>query len=188
MHQPFKNRYIIIVQILTISRAIAAIAFISTALIPEYLNFATSIFIYACLTDILDGFLARKFSCSSKMGGTMDLFSDKYLTIISLIYAIARDFPILPCSIAILREIFLLSIRAIHIEGKSLFPPQRILGTIMVIPIWLGVILLLQYPQLIKLPRVFFEYYYWTIGILAFGNLSYKLITNWKPLIKSFKE
>lgn len=136
---------------------------------------------------MLDGFLARKLSCTSKTGGTLDLFSDKYLTVISLIYAIARGLPVLPCSVAILREIFLLSMRSVHVNGKSLFPPQRLIGTLMVIPIWSGTVLLLQYPDLINIPWGSFQFYYWIIGGLALINLIYKIISNWKLLIQSFK-
>ena len=136
---------------------------------------------------MLDGFLARKLSCTSKAGGTLDLFSDKYLTIISLIYAIAKGLPALPCSVAILREVFLLSMRSFQVNGKSLFPPQRLIGTLMVIPIWSGTVLLLQnqYPITISLKG--FQIYYWTIGGFALINLQYKIVSNWKLLIQSFK-
>lgn len=136
---------------------------------------------------MLDGFLARKLSCTSKTGGTLDLFSDKYLTIISLIYAIAKGLPALPCSAAILREVFLLSMRSVQLDGKSLFPPQRLIGTLMVIPIWSGTVLLLQYHYLINVQWIFFVYYYWIIGMLALLNLGYKIFANWKQLINSFK-
>lgn len=148
---------------------------------------ATVIFIYACLTDMLDGFLARKLNCTSKTGGTLDLFSDKYLTVISLIYAIAKGLPVLPCSVAILREIFLLSMRSVQVDGKSLFPPQRLIGTLMVIPIWSGTVLLLQHHNFISISWKCFQIFYWIIGGLALINLVYKIISNWKPLIKSFK-
>ena len=174
-------------QAVTLSRAITALIFISIAFIPEYRTIATILFIYACLTDILDGFLARRFSCQTKTGATIDLFSDKFLTIISLIYAIERGLPIFPCSLAILREVFLLSMRSIYVDGKALFPPQRFLGTLMVIPIWSGTLLLLQYPNLIGISWEIFQYSYWIIGGLAIINLAYKIISNWTALIQSFK-
>ncbi len=136
---------------------------------------------------MLDGFLARKLSCTSKTGGTLDLFSDKYLTIISLIYAIAKGLPVLPCSVAILREVFLLSMRSIQVNNQSLFPPQRLIGTLMVIPIWAGTVLLLQNQYLISISRNGFQIYYWMIGVVAFINLLYKIVSNWKLLIQSFK-
>jgi len=173
--------------LITLSRAITALVFISIAFIPEYTSLATILFIYACLTDILDGFLARKFSCSTKTGATIDLFSDKFLTIISLIYAIEKGLPIFPCSLAILREVFLLSMRSIYVDGKALFPPQRLLGTLMVIPIWSGTVMLLQYPNFINVPWRMFYYFYWLIGGFACINLAYKIISNWKALIQSFK-
>jgi phosphatidylglycerophosphate synthase len=164
------------------------LVFICIALTPGYNTSATILFIYACLTDLLDGYFARKFSCTSKIGGALDLFSDKYLTIISFIYAIASGIPVLPCSIGILREIFLLSMRSIQVDGKPIFPPQRILGTLMVIPIWSGTVLLIHHLHFVNLSWNFFLGYYWTLGVLSAINLGYKINGNWKLLIKSFKQ
>jgi phosphatidylglycerophosphate synthase len=188
MHPPPKRFYFIVVQTITISRALAALGFISIALIPKYGNIATGIFIYACLTDLLDGFLARKFNCFSNTGGKLDLFSDKYLTIVSLLYATVRGMPIVACSIAIFREVFLLSMRSIRVNGKEIFPPQRLLGALMVIPIWLGALTLLQYPEKVKISLTAFQYLYDVIGVLTFINLVYKIIINWKLLIQSFNQ
>ncbi len=179
---------LLIVQIVTLSRAVAALFFISIALISHYRDLATIVFIYACLTDFLDGYLARKLCCTSSVGATLDLFGDKFLTIISLLFAIAMEMPVLPCALAILREVFLLSMRSIRIEGKPLFPPQRLLGTLMIIPIWSGVVLLLQNDRLLTLTANQFNYFYWAIGILSVMNFVYKLAQNWKLLIQSFNE
>lgn len=140
------------------------------------------------MTDMLDGYLARKFSCISRTGGTLDLFSDKYLSIISFIYAIAKDVPVFPCAIGILREVFLLSMRSIQMDSKKLFPPQRMLGTLMVIPIWSGTVLLLQHQHLLNISWNFYVIYYWILGILTTANLLYKISANWKGLVDSFKK
>jgi phosphatidylglycerophosphate synthase len=174
------------VQTITLSRAIAALLFISIGLRAEYRTTATILFSYACITDVLDGYLARKLNCQTKAGGAFDLFSDKYLTIISLTYAIARGMPIVACSIAILRECFLLSMRSIYLNQKPLFPPERMLGTITIIPIWAGTLLLLN-SDIINLSKRMFFVYYWSIGLLTFANLTYKLISNRKALLRAFK-
>jgi phosphatidylglycerophosphate synthase len=154
---------------------------------PQCNTIAIFLFVYACITDVLDGFLARKFSCTTKTGATLDLLSDKFLTIASLIYAIGRGLPIFPCTLAIFREVVLLSMRSIYVNGRVLFPPQRILGALMVTPIWFGTLLLLNYPSLINFSWEVFCYCYWTIGLLAMISLGHKLISNWKNIIESFK-
>ncbi len=181
-----EKRDIIIVQLITLSRAIAALVFITIALTPKFVFAATVLFIYACVTDVVDGFLARKFSCTTNTGKILDLFGDKYLTVISLTYAIARGMPALPCAIAILREILLLSMRSIYMEGEPLFPPQRLLGTLMVIPIWSGTVLLLLSQDILPASTTFFAFYFWILGGLASINLTYKILVNWKKILQSF--
>jgi phosphatidylglycerophosphate synthase len=154
---------------------------------PQYNTLAIFLFVYACITDVLDGFLARKFSCTTKTGATLDLLSDKFLTIVSLIYAIGRGLPIFPCTLAIFREVVLLSMRSIYVNGKVLFPPQRILGALMVTPIWFCTLLLLNYPTAISFSWKVLYYCYWVIGLIAIINLGHKIISNWKNIIESFK-
>lgn len=183
----FNKRNIVFIQLITLSRALAALLFISIALTPQYTSLSICLFLYACLSDILDGYLARKLLCTSKTGGLLDLFSDKYLTIISLIFAIAKDVPILPCAIGILREIFLLSIRNISVNGKLLFPPQRLIGALTIAPIWIGTLILLS-AQYLKISSIYFSYYYWIIGLICTLNLLYKFHINWGSFKESFEE
>ena len=179
---------LLLVQALTLSRAISALIFISVALTPNCRNLAIGFFVYACLSDLLDGFLARRLNCSTKIGGVLDLFSDKYLTIISALYAIMRGISPLPCVIIVLREVLLLSLRSIKINEIPIFPPQRILGTITILPIWVGTFLLLEYPTNIDISWDYFIYYYWIVGGIVLINLIYKIKTNWLKIIDSFEE
>lgn len=182
------SRKLIFIQLVTVSRAIAALLFISLALIPQYAILSAILFAYACLTDLADGYFARKFRCTSETGGILDLFSDKYLTIISLIYAIARGLPIFPCCIAILREVFLLSMRNIFVNNQQLFPPKRFIGLLTVAPIWLATFVLLFFPQYLKASLNYFQWFYWTVGAITFGNLLLKIINNRQQIIDSFSD
>jgi phosphatidylglycerophosphate synthase len=182
------SRKLIIIQLITISRAISALLFISLALIPQYTVISAILFCYACLTDLVDGYLSRKFQCTSKTGGILDLFGDKYLTIISLIYAIARGLPIFPCCIAIFREVFLLSMRNIFVNNQPLFPPKRFIGLLTIAPIWLISFALLLCPTYLKIPWYWFERSYWTIGVITFINLLFKIINNRKKIVDSFSD
>lgn len=188
MSSSSKNNKLVIVQVVTISRAIAALGFISIAFVPGLTFIALGLYVYACLSDILDGFLARKLSSATQTGGVLDLFGDKYLTIIALLYATAKGVPMLPCAIAILREVFLLSVRSIVANGQRIFPPQRVLGTITIIPIWTGTGVLLLYPTVWVFDWHIVSGFYWAIGLFALLNLTLKLKQNWKLIIESFKE
>ncbi|MES2389404.1 MAG: CDP-alcohol phosphatidyltransferase family protein [Bacteroidota bacterium] len=189
-----------IVQLISVSRALAAFTFISIALVPALAWLSVGLLVYALISDFADGYLARKWNRASKTGRALDLFGDKYLTIICLTYAIARDLPIIPCSVSILREVFLLSMRTITLKNKILFPPNRIIGTLLVIPIWVTTLFLLLYPGhfpfaptgyttfRISVPFLVYEYIYWIVGILTLLNLIIRVQKNWKLIIESFKE
>ena len=182
-----KGWQLLLVQLVTISRALTAFVFVSIALIPEYRTISSILFIYACLSDILDGFLARFFSCSSQGGKALDLFSDKYLTILCILYAVARGQPIIPCSIVIFREVFLLAIRTLHQNGTPIIPTQRVLGGITVLPIWGITLLLLQYQDISKLLLYYLNMFYWSIGAITLINLVQKIWKNWDRLLLAFK-
>lgn len=52
---------------------------------------ALAVFLGAGLTDILDGYLARKLGQASRLGATLDLIADRLLTAVSLGALIAAD-------------------------------------------------------------------------------------------------
>jgi CDP-diacylglycerol--glycerol-3-phosphate 3-phosphatidyltransferase len=56
-----------------------------TRSLPFFHNLATVIFIFACLTDVLDGWLARRNHQQSYLGSIIDPLADKLLTWTALI-------------------------------------------------------------------------------------------------------
>ena len=183
-----KKRIFVLIQLISISRALAGLLFVCIALREELLLYSSILYLYACISDAIDGYLARKFSCTSSPGQILDLFGDKFLTIASVLYAVARGMPIIPLCIIAFREVFLLSLRNLNTEKTNIFKPLRVLGGITVIPIWLITFLFLQYPQNVHINHFIFQVWYWICGVLAIVNLSYRLIYNWKPLISIFKK
>ena len=61
-------------------------------LIDWWLILAAALFIIAGLTDILDGFLARRWNVESTFGRIMDPFADKLLIIGALVFLAGPDF------------------------------------------------------------------------------------------------
>lgn len=74
----------ILVNSLTIFRILAAFALIP---LIAYRQFGPMfvLFALACLSDFLDGWLARKYKVTTKLGGVMDHMADKLLVTISAI-------------------------------------------------------------------------------------------------------
>ncbi len=75
---------------------------------------ASAIFIFACVTDWLDGHMARRMRQTSKFGAFLDPVADKMLVTISLVM-LAASYPmpwyIIPAAIIVAREVLVSALR-----------------------------------------------------------------------------
>ena len=72
------------------------------------------LFLFAALTDFLDGYVARKMNLESDLGALLDLLADKLLIVISLIYFLTSFnsfYYLLPILLIVAREISISSLR-----------------------------------------------------------------------------
>lgn len=65
--------------LLTLSRALLCPVIITLFLRSKF-SLALILFFLACLSDLLDGYVARKFGATSKLGGVLDPLCDKLFT------------------------------------------------------------------------------------------------------------
>ncbi|MFK7900079.1 MAG: CDP-alcohol phosphatidyltransferase family protein [Cyclobacteriaceae bacterium] len=80
--------------ILTFAR-IAATPLFYYFLVTHQLTAGVTTFILVALTDIADGYLARKFDVESKLGQALDPFADKFMVAFALVAIVTTyDFPI----------------------------------------------------------------------------------------------
>lgn len=118
--------------ILTISRVFAIPAMVLSFYIQNgYADLITiSIFMFACITDFFDGYLARTWQVQSKFGKLFDPIADKLIvvsTIIMLIYMNkVNDFTIVPSIIIICREILVPGLREFLITTNVSLPVSKI--------------------------------------------------------------
>ncbi|MBD0391738.1 CDP-diacylglycerol--glycerol-3-phosphate 3-phosphatidyltransferase [Wolbachia endosymbiont of Pentalonia nigronervosa] len=118
--------------ILTISRVFAIPAIVLSFYIQnKYADLITiSIFMFACITDFFDGYLARTWQVQSKFGKLFDPIADKLIvvsTIIMLIYMHKiNDFTIVPSIIIICREILVPGLREFLIATNVSLPVSKI--------------------------------------------------------------
>ena len=81
------------------------------------------IFILSSITDFLDGYLARSFNQSSKLGKILDPIADKLLITCALISLISnniiQDIHVIAATLIIIREIFISGLRE-YIKGNIL--------------------------------------------------------------------
>ncbi len=70
------------------------------------------LFVLASITDFFDGYLARKWNATSRLGTMLDPIADKLLVALMLLYLIvAGHAPLLPIAVILLREIYIAGLR-----------------------------------------------------------------------------
>lgn len=171
----------IFIQLVSIYRAAAMLVFILFyTVIPNEIN--SVILTTAILSDLLDGYLAKKYQLTSIGGKLLDLFSDKYLNCISIIFLIIEGYQLLPLLIVLTKEIFVLSFRSIEVNGKFVISTNRILGGIMTGTLWFIVLLHINKKFLSEIENAII-----VLGVLNLLYLLYKIASNISNLRSIFK-
>lgn len=89
---------------------------------PGHFLVASGIFIFACVTDWLDGHMARKMRQTSRFGAFLDPVADKLLVTISLVI-LAASYPIplyiIPAAIIVAREVLVSALREWMAEQRQ---------------------------------------------------------------------
>ena len=171
----------ILIQLISLYRAISILIFILFYKIMS--NGITSLLlITAIASDLLDGYLAKKFKLTSTGGKLLDLFSDKYLNCISIIFLIIEGYRLLPLLMILTKEIFVFCFRSISINGNFIITTNRYLGGIMSFTLWLAVILHIN-----NAPISVVDVLVIILGLLNFLYLVYKIFSNISNLKKVFK-
>ncbi|MBY0354437.1 MAG: CDP-diacylglycerol--glycerol-3-phosphate 3-phosphatidyltransferase [Rickettsiales bacterium] len=90
---------------------------------PERYWVPAAIFLYACVTDFFDGYLARVWQASTTFGRVLDPIADKLLVVVAL-FMLAQDgrADILPAVAILCREILVSGLREFLIELRVSMP------------------------------------------------------------------
>ncbi|CZR59991.1 related to cardiolipin synthase [Phialocephala subalpina] len=119
---PHENIYTI-PNILTFSRLIAA-PVIGYLVLHDYHAWAVGLFAYAGITDLIDGYIARRWNLQTVVGTVIDPMADKTLmTILTVCLAIKGALPVWLAAIILGRDVGL-GIAAIYYRWISLPPPK----------------------------------------------------------------
>lgn len=99
--------------LLTFARVVAVPVCLALMLLAPGARMALLIiFILAALTDFLDGYLARKWNASSRLGALLDPIADKLIVALMLLYlAVLNVAAFLPVAIILLRELYIAGLR-----------------------------------------------------------------------------
>ncbi|KAI0352397.1 hypothetical protein OH77DRAFT_1428695 [Trametes cingulata] len=109
--------------LLTLSRIVAC-PVLGWAIVHDDFYLATGLLVYAGLTDLVDGYLARRFNMSSVLGTILDPAADKTLMTTLTVTLAMKDLIPVPLAVIILGRDVLLSLAAFYIRYTSLPPPK----------------------------------------------------------------
>lgn len=83
------------------------------------------VFIICCITDYLDGYLARAYKQTTEIGKWLDPLADKVLVLIAILYMVGFDMvsqcTLIPVAITVCREIIITSLRESALVGGTEF-------------------------------------------------------------------
>ncbi|KAH8600882.1 CDP-alcohol phosphatidyltransferase-domain-containing protein [Bisporella sp. PMI_857] len=119
---PHENIYTI-PNILTFSRLVAA-PVVGYLVLHDYHAWALGLFAYAGITDLVDGYIARRWNLQTVVGTVIDPMADKTLmTILTVCLAVKGALPVWLAVIILGRDVGL-AIAAIYYRWISLPPPK----------------------------------------------------------------
>lgn len=116
---------------------------------PNQYFTAAAILAVSCLTDAVDGQIARHFNMISTVGKILDPLADKF-TQLALTFCLARKYPILnPVLVLFLtKEIFQLVVGAINLRKGKMLPGALMAGKVCTTVLFISLITLVLFPNL----------------------------------------
>ena len=137
------------------------ISMIRLALIPVYIYIylnateakdyyiAGGILVVSCLTDMIDGQIARKFHMTSTLGKLLDPIADK-MTQLALIVSLSIQYPLLRVSLLLLvcKELFQAVAASIMIRRGKALPGAIVQGKICTTVLFISFIVMVLIPEM----------------------------------------
>ena len=120
------NKLFNIPNILTLSRIFLLPFFVGCFFINSKFGMilALIIFVFCCITDYFDGYYARTYKQTTKIGQMLDPLADKILVSITILFIVGLEmvsvYTIIPAAIILCREIIISGVRdATEFSGKN---------------------------------------------------------------------
>lgn len=113
---------------------------------------AGTIMALSCLTDMIDGKIARHFNMISKVGKVLDPLADKF-TQLALILCLSAKYPILYPVLALflVKEFFQLIVAIIHFRKGKVLPGALMAGKVCTTVLFTSLIALVLFPDMNEL-------------------------------------
>ncbi len=145
---------------------------------------AAGIFLLACITDWLDGFLARRFAQMTKLGAFLDPIADKLLVAVILVVVVGENLiPLLaiPAAIIVAREVAISALREWMAElGKRASVAVTFVAKVKTSLQMIALILLLWYlPGDNKWSLWLGTFFLWVAAVLTLWTMTIYLKLAW---------
>ncbi|MBR6033712.1 MAG: CDP-diacylglycerol--glycerol-3-phosphate 3-phosphatidyltransferase [Clostridia bacterium] len=158
--------------ILTIIRFLLVPFIVSFALQDNYIV-AAIFLVISGITDVADGYIARKFNFVTDFGKLMDPLADKCTQVATLIVLVVQGIIPLWILIVVLIKEFLLVVGASFLYGKDLVVSSKWYGKISTVLFYVAIFMSMIFRQF-NLPYTFDSYvYYLAVGFTLFSLIMY---------------
>lgn len=171
-----------VIQTLSLSRVALVFVFVSISPFPNLRYLALTVYLGAGITDFFDGRLARAKSLVSDLGGALDVFGDRYFSVISCLYVGFRGVDKWVLAVILLRELFSVALRMVRHDGKPIIVQNRIVGGVVHILIATGTCGFIVSPD--REPMFWFYVPFYAIALFYLFYFPFSLYRSW-PAIRS---
>ena len=114
----------------------------------EYKLWSAAIFILASATDVLDGYIARKFNQTTKWGQLMDPLADKLMQITVIIFMVLAGFiPIWFVAVLVVKEALMI-FGSIFLYVKKTYVQANLFGKLNTVVLFIALCILMVFPQI----------------------------------------
>lgn len=162
------------IQSLTLGRVVLVFSFVVLAPFPKRWPYSLAIYGTALLTDLFDGQLARAKKMATRFGGALDVFGDRYFSVISCLYVGFRGVSLVPLAIILLRELYSVALRMVQIDGEGVMLQNRRLGGIVHTLIAIGTSGFIASPE--HTPSTWFVVPFYTIASFYVFYLPFSIL------------
>ncbi len=110
---------------------------------------AGTIMAVSCMTDMVDGKIARRYNMISTLGKILDPFADK-ITQFTLTLCLSLKYPVLRpvLLLFVVKELFQLIVGAIHLHRGKMLPGALMAGKICTTVLFVSLIILVLFPDM----------------------------------------
>lgn len=174
-----------VVQSLSIARVVLVFGFVVVCPFPSWWRAAWAMYLCAGLTDFFDGRLARAKGLTTRFGGALDVFGDRYFSVISSLYVGFRGVSMVPLAVIILRELYSVALRMVQIEGRGVMLQSRKLGGLVHTMIAIGTLGFIASPG--QAPSIWFFMSFYAVASFYVLYLPYSIMMSRKRIWASIK-